>query len=89
MKTNKFLDTILSDEDKKEETDYDEGNKTDPNGTVAFNAIVDLKDTSLHATNISVNDECIYSDEKDEEVSFDELEEKYNLMYMISLLSPS
>lgn len=49
---------------------------------MAFNIVVDLKDTSLHVTNNSVNDDqSIYNDEEDGEVFLEELQEKYNLMY--------
>lgn len=72
----------MSDNDKNEETDYDEDEEIDANNTVAFNVVVDLKHTSLHVTNNSVNgDESIYNDKEDKEVSLDELQEMYNLIY--------
>lgn len=45
---------------------------TNPNETIAFNAVVDWKDTSLHDVDTSASDE---------EVSYEEIEENYNLMY--------
>lgn len=66
------MDSTLSDEDKKEKTDYDEGNDT-----MAFNVVVDVKDTLVHDTEGCGDDEeSLYSNEEDEEVSFKELQEK-------------
>lgn len=74
LKKNRSLNTTLSDDDKKEEIEYDEAYETDPNGTVVFNIVVDLKDTFLHVTNEDVNDdESIYIDEENEEVMLEEL----------------
>lgn len=54
----------------------------DPNDTMAFNIVVDLKDTSFHYTRGCANDEdSLYGDEEDEKLLFEELQEKYNLMY--------
>lgn len=73
------MNTTLSDEDKKEETDYDDEEDTDPNETTAFNVMMDLKDISLYNVHISAsNEESLYSDE---EVSYEQLQENHNLMY--------
>lgn len=37
LRKNRSLNTMLSDNDIKEETDHDEGDETDLNGTMAFN----------------------------------------------------
>lgn len=78
---NRSLNETLSDDNKKEENNFDEGDHTDLNDTVTFNVVVDLKDTSLHKTENSVDDESTFSNEDDEKVMFGELKEKYNLMY--------
>lgn len=65
-----------------EETDYDEIDEIQHADTVALNVVVDIKDTTLHNVEKCVdNDDSIYSDEDDEEVIFEELQDKYNLMY--------
>lgn len=82
LKKNSSLNLTLSDEDKKEETDYDEEGDTNLNDTVAFIAVVYLKVTSLHDARSSVDDdELLYSDKEDEKVLYDEIQENYNLMY--------
>lgn len=41
-----------------------------------------MKGTTLHnIENYVHNDDSIYNDEDDEEVTFEELQDKYNLMY--------
>lgn len=70
LKKNKSLNTTLSYEDK-EETDHDDEDNNEASDTMAFNAVIDLKDNSLH-----VEDSA-----SDEEISYEELQEKYNLMY--------
>lgn len=80
LKKNRSLNTTLSN-DEKEETDFNEGNDT-----VAFTVVVDMKDTSMHRIGKSVEDyQSTYSDEEDKKVTFDELQDKYNLMYISGL----
>lgn len=76
---NRSLITTLSDEEKKEDTRYDDEDDTDPNERMTFNIVVDLKDISLHdADSCASNEESL---DTDEEVTYEELQEKYNLMY--------
>lgn len=73
------MNITLSDEDKKKETDEDEEDKIDTNKTVVFNIVVDLSETTLHDDNnyMSKNDSFY----RDEEVSYEELQNKYDLRY--------
>ncbi|KAI5667411.1 hypothetical protein M9H77_17264 [Catharanthus roseus] len=69
------MDTTLSDDDKKSDSE-DEEEDTD---TLAFNVIIDFKDTSMHNDHKDDNDDdSIYSDK---EVSYEELQDKYSLFY--------
>lgn len=80
------LNTTLID-DEKEETDCDKGDNTQINDIISFNLVVDLKDISMHVIENSVrDDESTYSDEKDEKVTFDELQDKYNLIYTMWIM---
>lgn len=75
---NRLLNSTLSDEDKKEETDNDDEDNSESSDTMAFDAVINLKNTSLHAVADNIRDEdLLYSDE---EVPYKELKEKYNLM---------
>lgn len=81
LRKNKSLNTTLSNKDKKEETDSEYEDETDINETMAFNSIVDLKDTSLHdddSSNSVSNDDSLSSDK---EVFYVELQNKYDVMY--------
>lgn len=81
-KKNKSLNTTLSDDERNEETDYDEGNDVDHNDTVAFNVVAGMKDTSMHEVENNVdNEESIYNNEEDVAVIFQELRDKYSPMY--------
>lgn len=57
LKKNKSLNTTLLDEDKKEETDGDDGDGTYSNEAMTFNVVVNLKATSLHDDDNSVGDD--------------------------------
>lgn len=74
MKNNRSLNTTLSDDKGKEETDFDESDETKYTDNIAFNVIVDMKNTAFHnAENFVDDDDSIYNDEDDEEVTFYEL----------------
>lgn len=79
LKKNRSLNTTLNNEGKKEESDCDDEDDTDSNETITFNVVVNLKERSLHDNNSSASDQdSLYSDE---EVSYEELLEKYDLMH--------
>lgn len=71
LKKNRSPNTTISDEHKKEETDCDDKDDTNTNGTMAFNVVVDLKDTPLHDDDNNISDED--SLHSNEEVSLKEL----------------
>lgn len=73
------MNITLSDEDKKKETDEDEEDKIDTNNNVVFNIVVDLSEKTLHDDNdyMSKNDSFY----RDEEVLYEELQNKYDLKY--------
>lgn len=48
LKKNRSLNTMLSDDERKEETDYDEGDNVDHDDIMAFNVVVDMKVTSMY-----------------------------------------
>ncbi|KAI5668590.1 hypothetical protein M9H77_18443 [Catharanthus roseus] len=78
LKKNRSINTTLIDDDKKSNSKDDEED-TDSNETLAFNAIIDLKDTSMHIDHKDDSDDgSIYSDE---EVSYKELQDKYSLLF--------
>lgn len=65
LKKNRSLNTTLSDEDKEVETDYDDEDSKESSDTMAFNAVIDLKDTSLHDIVDNASDaDSFYSDEE-------------------------
>lgn len=78
MKKNRSLKSTLSDEDERE-TDHHNKDNSEASDMVAFNAIINLKDNSLYVENGASEDESLYSDE---EISYEELQEKYNLLYV-------
>lgn len=75
------MNTILSDDERREETDYDKDDETEHTNTVAFTIVFDMKDTTLQSVENCVDDdgncvdkdESIYNDENDKEVTFEEL----------------
>lgn len=71
MSKNISLNTTLRNEDKREETNYDDEDDTNPNETMSFNLVIDLKDTFLHD---------VHSNASNDDVSYEKLQEKYNLM---------
>ncbi|KAI5681484.1 hypothetical protein M9H77_02712 [Catharanthus roseus] len=78
LKKNKSLNTTLSDDDKKNDSEDDEED-TDSYETLAFNAIIDLEDACMYNIHKDdSNDDSIYSDE---EVYYEELQDKYSLLY--------
>lgn len=48
LKKNRFLNTTLSNDEGKEETNYDEGDEIEFTETVTFNVVVYMNDTILH-----------------------------------------
>ncbi|KAI5654638.1 hypothetical protein M9H77_31825 [Catharanthus roseus] len=70
--------TLIDNDDKKSDSENDEED-IDSNETLAFNVIIDLKDTSMHNDYKGDSDDgSIYSDE---EVCYEELQNKYSLIY--------
>ncbi|KAI5658571.1 hypothetical protein M9H77_27364 [Catharanthus roseus] len=75
LKKSISMNTILSDDDKKSDSEDDK----EDTETLAFNVIIDLENTSMHNDHKDdINDDSIYSDE---EVSYEELKNKYRLLY--------
>ncbi|KAI5654024.1 hypothetical protein M9H77_31211 [Catharanthus roseus] len=56
IKKNSYFNTTLSDDERNEETDYDEGDETEHTVTVALNVVVDMKGTTLHGVLKCVDD---------------------------------
>lgn len=71
MSKNISLNTTLRNEDKREGTNYDDEDDTNPNETMSFNLVIDLKDTFLHD---------VHNNASNDDVSYEKLQEKYNLM---------
>ncbi|KAI5649972.1 hypothetical protein M9H77_35977 [Catharanthus roseus] len=72
------MNTTVSDDDKKSYSKDDEED-TDSNETLAVNMIIDLEDTSMHNDHKDDNDDdSVYSDK---ETSYEELQNKYSLLY--------
>lgn len=59
-------------------TDHDDQDSSESRETMAFNGVIDMKDTSLHVEDSASNDKSLFSDE---EKPYEELQEKYNMMY--------
>lgn len=57
LKKNRPLNTTLSDDDGKGETDYDEDDDSEYIDNVAFNVVVDMKETTLHDVAYGVTDD--------------------------------
>ncbi|KAI5662501.1 hypothetical protein M9H77_21824 [Catharanthus roseus] len=78
LKKNRSVNTTLSNDDKKSDS-QDGGEDTDSNEKLAFNVIIDLEDISMHIDhNNDSDDDSIYTNE---EVFYEELQDRYNLLY--------